>query len=223
MKNLVLCPPNHRCLFQQYTAMMTKTSLKRDGEEKPERLSRTRKTQPAIETNLPKSQSWNTELHQVRKVQTVNKVQQIPHYPSTWAFQYNAICAAGRFLAKTSFGIVPQTTTLRNPTLDSLFLPLFLFILLFPSMKTFWTNKVRAVKYMATLKTPTKEPQHGLQSTQGTNQWRWNSARKENKAEGGIKLTILFPSPQFKVRHSNTLPDLKNRKQQTKTSNQRRG
>ena len=119
MKNLVLCLPNHRCLFQRYMAMMTKTSLKRDGGEKPERLSRTRKTQPAIKTNLPKSQSWNTELHQVRKVQTVNKVQQIPHYPSTWAFQCNVICVAGRFPVGTSSGIAQPTITLRDPTLDS--------------------------------------------------------------------------------------------------------
>ena len=119
MENLVFCSPYHRCPFQQYTAMMTKTSLKGYGGEMSERPSRTRKTQPVINTNPPQSQSWNTELHQVRKVQTVNKVQQIPHYPSTWAFQCNVICAAGRFPAGTSFGIVPQTITLRDPTLDS--------------------------------------------------------------------------------------------------------
>ena len=39
--------------------------------------------------------------------------------------------------------------------------------------------------------------------------------RKEVRMRGGIKLTILFPSPQFKARHFkvrlNNLPDLVNR------------
>ena len=124
MENLASCSPYHRCLwillpFQQCTTVMTRTSLKGSGGKMSEQPSRIMKTHLVINISLPHLQLRNTELYQTRKVQTVSKVQQIPHFLSTWAFQCNATCVASRSLVGISSGIAQPTITLRDPTLDS--------------------------------------------------------------------------------------------------------